>query len=261
VAWQNSEQAIARRSFLKYFALGSAALLAACQSAPAAPPPTKPTEAPAAPVKPAAPASTSAPAAAANAGWEKQWTDLIEAAKKEGKVVVSGPPTQEVRQALTSTFKERFGIDLEYLGGRTGDLLTKIESERAAGQYTLDAMISGAQSIYTRAYSMKMLDPIPPALINPEASDPTKWKAGKLWFMDPDNQYILPTTRPSIYRQTPIRLTRHPSRPGRICWILNSRGKSARTIQPYPERAGLQPPTFSQSSARSTSARCIRVRK
>ncbi|MFN0074526.1 MAG: extracellular solute-binding protein [Chloroflexota bacterium] len=202
VAWRVGARSIDRRSFLKSLAVGSATLLAACQSAPAAPAPAKPTEAPAAPAKAAAtsgPAVNTAPAAPAAPAWEKQWTDLIDAAKKEGKVIVSGPPTPEVRQALPAKFKERFGVEMEYLGGRTGDLLTRVESERAAGQYTVDAMISGAQSIYTRAYSMKMLDPIPPAIINPEASDPTKWKAGKLWFMDPDNQYILRITNYSSH--------------------------------------------------------------
>jgi iron(III) transport system substrate-binding protein len=230
VAWQISERAIARRSFLKSLAVGSATLLAACQSAPAAPPPGKPTEAPAAkPDAPAAPASTNAPAAATNAGWEKQWTDLIEAAKKEGNLVLSGPPTPEVRQQIPAAFKERFGIEVEYLGGRTGDLLTRVETERASGQYTLDAMIAGAQSMYTRAYGNKLLDPIPPALINPEASDGSKWKAGKLWFMDPDNQYILRITNNASHSITvntefvdpaPIKLWKDllaPQYKGKIC--------------------------------------------
>lgn len=199
VAWRLGERSVDRRSFLKSLAVGSAALLSACQAAPP-PAPAKPTEAPAA-AKAAAPAqpANAAPTAPAPAGWEKAWNDLIDAAKKEGRVVVSGPPTPEVRSQLPAKFKERFGIDMEYLGGRTGDLLTRVEAERSAGQYTLDAMISGAQSIYTRAYSLKMLDPIPPALVNPEASDPTKWKAGKVWFMDPENQYILRLTNYSSH--------------------------------------------------------------
>jgi iron(III) transport system substrate-binding protein len=185
---------------LKSLAVGSATLLAACQSAPAAP--AKPTEAPAAakaaaPAKPTeapAAAKAAAPAAPASAGWEKAWTDLIDAAKKEGSLILSGPPTPDVRQRVPAVFKERFGIEVEYLGGRTGDLLTRVESERAAGQYTLDAMIAGAQSMYTRAYGNKILDPIPPALVHPEASDGGKWTTGKLWFMDPENQYVLRIT-------------------------------------------------------------------
>jgi iron(III) transport system substrate-binding protein len=187
-----------RRLFLRTLAAGAAtALVAACQSAaPAAPTsaPAKPTaaaktEAPVAGAKPDA----KAPAAAAKPAWEQQWNDLLEAAKKEGSITISGPPTQEVRTELTAKFKDRFGIEMEYLGGRSGDLMTRVESERQAGQYTLDAMIGGAQTLYTRVYG-KISDPLPPVLIHPEATDPTKWKTGKLWFMDPENAHILRIT-------------------------------------------------------------------
>lgn len=193
-------RAIDRRFFLKALVAGTAtALVAACQSAaPAAPTsaPAKPAEAPAKPTTaPAAGAKpTAAPAAAAAPAWEKQWNDLIEAAKKEGTIVISGPPTQEVRTQLTSKFKERFGVEMEYLGGRSGDLMTRVESERQAGQYTLDAMIGGAQTLYTRVYGGKISDPLPPVLINPEATDPKGWKTGKLWFMDPEGSHILRIT-------------------------------------------------------------------
>jgi ABC-type Fe3+ transport system substrate-binding protein len=36
-----------------------------------------------------------------------------------------------------------------------------------------------------------MLDPLPPVLILPEVVDGSKWKRGKLWFMDPEQKYIL----------------------------------------------------------------------
>jgi hypothetical protein len=105
--------------------------------------------------------------------------------------VVSGPPTADVRTQLPAAFKRRFGIDLEYLGGRTGDLMTRLQSERAADQYTLDAMIAGASTLYYQAYPGRMLDPIPPVLIHPEATDPAGWVRGAPWYMDPEQQYIL----------------------------------------------------------------------
>jgi iron(III) transport system substrate-binding protein len=172
-----------RRGFLRAVAVGGGtALLAACQSQPASTPPA---------------ASGPAPASGASqgqAGWEAQWNALVEAAKREGTVVVSGPPAPDVRTDLPAAFKRRFGIDLEYLGGRTTELMARLKSERAAGQYTVDAMIAGAQSAYTDAYPDKMLAPIPPVLIHPEATDPSKWIKGAPWYMDPDGQYILRIT-------------------------------------------------------------------
>lgn len=37
----------------------------------------------------------------------------------------------------------------------------------------------------------KMIDPFRPVLLLPEVTDGSKWKIGKLWFSDPDGQYIL----------------------------------------------------------------------
>ena len=172
---------LGRRAFLRALVLGSnAMLLGACQEKM---PPTLPA--------PAAPRALAPAAAAPGAGWEQAWGELISAARSEGRVVVSGPPTPTVRTDLPAAFKNRFDVELEYLGGNTSELMTRIEAERASGQYTVDAILGGSQTLYTRAYPAKLLDPIPPVLIHPEATDPTRWTLGRLWFMDPEQQYIL----------------------------------------------------------------------
>ncbi|HEY0583480.1 MAG TPA: extracellular solute-binding protein, partial [Chloroflexota bacterium] len=131
-------------------------------------------------------------AAAAAANWEQQWNELITAARQEGKLVVSGPPTPETRKTLPEKFKERFGFELEYFApGNTADLLNRMEGERASGLYTVDVIIGGAQSLYYQAYEAKILEPVKPVIFHPEATDPTKWVNGKMWFMDPEQQYIL----------------------------------------------------------------------
>jgi iron(III) transport system substrate-binding protein len=133
-----------------------------------------------------------APAALAQSpDWKKSWDETLAAAKKEGKVVVSGPPSQELRQALPPAFKQRFGITLEYLGGRSAETATRLRAERQAGVQTIDVMIAGIQTMATILYREKMLEPIRPVLILPEVVDGSKWKKGKLWFSDPDDQYIL----------------------------------------------------------------------
>jgi len=197
-----SNDRVTRRAFLGLIGLGgSAVLISACQSAAPAPAPTaaKPAAAPTAAPATAAPKAEAAGIAksaaeaksAAPADWKQQWDTLVDAARKEGTVVVSGPPTQAVRNDLPKAFKERFGVELEYLGGRSGDLMTRLKSERAAGQYTVDAMIAGATTLYTQAYPEKMLDPVKTALFTPEATEGSNWRRGSLWFMDPDDQYIL----------------------------------------------------------------------
>lgn len=123
--------------------------------------------------------------------WKKSWDETLAAAKKEGKLVVSGPPSQELRQALPPAFKQRFGITLEYLGGRSAETATRLRAERQAGVQTIDVMLAGIQTMATILHREKMLDPIKPVLILPEVVDGSKWKKGKLWFGDPEDQYIL----------------------------------------------------------------------
>lgn len=123
--------------------------------------------------------------------WEKQWNQLVTDAKKEGKVVIVAPPDPQVREALPAAFKARYGITVEYLGGRSVDIAARLRAERQAGIHTVDAALSGMQTMATIFYGEKMLDPIRPALLDPAVTDGSKWKAGKLWFIDPEDQYIL----------------------------------------------------------------------
>jgi ABC-type Fe3+ transport system substrate-binding protein len=176
---------LGRRALLRWAAVGGGVLLGACQ-APA------PSSAPAAaPATPAASSNTPATGAGAPADWERQWADLIEGARREGTVAFSGPPTPEVRSDVAGRFKERFGVEVEYLGGRRGDLLSRLRAERAAGLYTVDVVVGGAASMATEFYPEGLIDPVRPILIHPEVTDPSHWKIGKLWFLDPDDAYAL----------------------------------------------------------------------
>jgi iron(III) transport system substrate-binding protein len=187
----DAPRTLSRRAVLRALAVGGgAALLAACQQAPAAP------ARPAASGAPAA-AATTAPAApsgaAGPAGWEREWEALIAAARQEGRLVFGGPPSADVRLALPAKFKERFGIEMEYLAfpPNQGEFIERVARERAAGLVTVDAFIGGAQSIFTAAYPQQIMAPIRPALIHPEALDVTKWRPGRIWFKDPDDTYFM----------------------------------------------------------------------
>src|SRR5581483_9497893 len=122
---------------------------------------------------------------------EPSWDQLLAAAKREGKVVVVGPPDTQVRQTLPAAFKARFGITLEYLSGRSSETAARLRSERSAGVYTVDAVLAGIQTMSTIYHRAKMLDPLKPVLLLPEVVDASKWKAGRLWFMDPEQKYVL----------------------------------------------------------------------
>jgi iron(III) transport system substrate-binding protein len=147
---------------------------------------------------PVAPGTSAGPTAS-GAEWEQQWNQLVAAAKAEGKVVVYGPPTAETRDQLSATFEKRFGIPLEYLAVAGGDAATRVVSEHGAGVYTADAIIAGADSMFrflaasgqVEKDTMGVLAPLRPALFLPEVTEPSRYRNGKLWFVDPEDRFIL----------------------------------------------------------------------
>jgi len=118
------------------------------------------------------------------------WQELAAAARAEGKLVLSSSTTPATRQNLPRAFKEHFGVDLEYLGGRSAELVARVENERAVGLYTIDLHLGGGDTI-VGMYQNGWLAPVRPHLGAPEVVDPTVWRGGRLPFLDPDDSYLL----------------------------------------------------------------------
>lgn len=127
----------------------------------------------------------------AQEAWEQKWNQIVEAAKKEGKVVVATSPDAVFRNELIPRFKTLFGVDVEHVAGRSAQMATKLHTERQAGIYSLDVFMTGAGTASQVLYPQKMLAPIRPLLVLPEVIDPAKWKNGKLWFIDPEEMYVM----------------------------------------------------------------------
>jgi iron(III) transport system substrate-binding protein len=134
-----------------------------------------------------------APAAAfaQSADWQKTWNETLAAARKEGKVVVAGPPDTQVRQTLPAAFEARYGIKMDYLSARGTDQGIKLRRERDAGIYAVDAVLAGIQTTSSVLYEEKMLAPLQPQLVLPEVTEGKYWRRGSLWFIDPEQQYVL----------------------------------------------------------------------
>jgi iron(III) transport system substrate-binding protein len=120
-----------------------------------------------------------------DSGWKQKWDTTLGQAKKEGKVVVLGPPGDRIRQALTQGFAKAFpDISMEFSGARGGELATRVKAERDAGIYSVDIVINGTSTANAYFKPMKALDPIEPALILPEVVDPKNWRDNRLEFSD-----------------------------------------------------------------------------
>jgi iron(III) transport system substrate-binding protein len=110
---------------------------------------------------------------------DADWKPLVEAAKKEGTLVIAGPPARALRSALTDEFvKLHPEINIEYVGGFPHELEPRILQERGAGRFLWDVYINGAPSAMFTLKPRGALDPLLPALVLPEVKDETKWIGG-----------------------------------------------------------------------------------
>ena len=103
----------------------------------------------------------------------------------------SARPTPRCGRRCPKPFKAKYGITVEYIGGRGTETSAKLRAERSAGIYSVDIAFGGSDSMATTYYGEKFIAPLKPELIDPEVTDPTKWKKGKLWFSDPEDKYVL----------------------------------------------------------------------
>jgi iron(III) transport system substrate-binding protein len=127
-----------------------------------------------------------APALAqSDSAWQKKWDQAVAQAKTEGKVVVLGPPGDQIRDAITKGFAKAFpNITIEFSGARGGELATRIKAERDAAIYSVDVLINGTSTANAYFKPMNALDPVEPALILPEVIDPKNWRDNRLEFSD-----------------------------------------------------------------------------
>ncbi|MGB7949161.1 MAG: hypothetical protein WCH75_15855, partial [Candidatus Binatia bacterium] len=148
--------------------------------------------------------------AQSDSGWKQKWDAVVAEAKKEGKVVVLGPPGDQIRQAITQGFAKAFpDIGIEFSGARGGELATRVKAERDAGIFSVDILINGTSTANSYFKPMKALDPVEPALILPEVLDPKNWRDNRLEFSDRDTRFDLVFTTqnnvPLIFNQSQVK--------------------------------------------------------
>ena len=118
-----------------------------------------------------------------------EWDKIVEAAKKEGKVVASIPPTPELRKLMEIAFTRRYGIATEFVPARGGAIIQRMVSEAKANTQYFDLHIGGTESIVTGLLPENVLDAVDPYLILPEVRDPKYWWGGHI-YIDNAKRYI-----------------------------------------------------------------------
>ncbi len=118
---------------------------------------------------------------------EERWGKILVAAKKEGIVSNYTLWRPEVKTALVQAFKDKYGIALEFTSfGRGAELLAKVQAEKRAGIYMVDAFGAGATTLLASMKPVGVLGSIRPALILPEVTEPKYWLGNEIAIVDKD---------------------------------------------------------------------------
>ena len=169
------------RAIVRLVCAASALLVAAC-AAPAA--------SPGASGQPAGSSARPAPTPAPRSAYDDPaWEPLIAAARQEGTLVLASGPDPNTRVKLPAAFKERFGVEIEYLAGRSSELQTRLRSERAAGVSSIDVIISGGDTA-AGMYNDGWFQPMRPLLVVPAATNLAAFRNNRLPFKDPQDAYL-----------------------------------------------------------------------
>jgi ABC-type Fe3+ transport system substrate-binding protein len=117
---------------------------------------------------------------AAEAKRPAEWYRALEAAKKEGKIVIAIPPANELRKEMEIILKQKLGLDAELVSAAGPRNASRIAAERNAGVSYFDALIVGTGTAVTLAHD-GMLEPVASFLMLPEVKDPKEWWGGHIW--------------------------------------------------------------------------------
>ncbi len=116
-----------------------------------------------------------------------QVQQLIAAAQKERVVdIMSNAVGANVRQAISSAFKAKYGIDLSFTDAISAEITQKVMTERNAGIYIRDMGFIGDSTYYLSIGPPSNTSPLKDFLYLPEVLDGSKWRGGQLPYIDKD---------------------------------------------------------------------------
>src|SRR5574340_377593 len=103
---------------------------------------------------PAAQAATAKPVKSPSTQHEmktdsNEWLKVVEAARKEGKLIINGDPSEIWRKSLVDLFRQEYPeITVEYTGMNGRDFSPRLRRERELGQKLWDLLAGGTSTAY-----------------------------------------------------------------------------------------------------------------
>jgi iron(III) transport system substrate-binding protein len=172
-----STNGVGRRTFIRIG--GSAAVMGAAVAC-------SPSAAPAAAPAPGGGAAVPA----ASGSWEKEWSDLIAAAKKEGTLALVTTIGNTFQKAVAA-FEEKFpGIKVEHTQMIASQFAPRVLQERQGGVFTYDIITTTYGTVPLTLIPAGVMDPIRPILFRPDVMENRAWRGGfEKGFLDTDKKW------------------------------------------------------------------------
>lgn len=137
--------------------------------------------------------------------WQAKWDNMTKAGRKEGKVVVHATSVGPYVKAATQLLKDKFGLELDIVSRRGGELMTAIMAERRSGLYTVDVLITGLNTYFGQIEPAGIPAPLDQVLVLPDILDPKNWYGGEVHWADKEhkalNMYGYPNAMVAINTQ------------------------------------------------------------
>jgi ABC-type Fe3+ transport system substrate-binding protein len=119
-----------------------------------------------------------------------EWDKIVAAAKKEGKLVIYAELDPDTRQALTSVFGRKFGIQLEFVAGKSAEISKRYLSERGAGLHLVDVFHMGAGTAVNIMKPQKSFVSLESFLLLPEVKEKSAYLFGDIPYLDKEKMAI-----------------------------------------------------------------------
>ncbi len=72
-----------------------------------------------------------------------RWDTVLQAAKREGPIIVYTTANPTTKQMISKAMKDKYGITVDFIGGRGEELVQRITTENRAGLYLGDLLLMG----------------------------------------------------------------------------------------------------------------------
>jgi hypothetical protein len=126
-----------------------------------------------------------------SADWQARWEQTVQAAKREGKVVVVTHTNLYHREQIQK-FNEKYPeIQVEHVPIRPSEFAPKVVTEQQNGIYGYDVWVSPTSNMVEVVLPTGGFELITPYLVLPEVTDASQWRGGAQLYASPDPYIIL----------------------------------------------------------------------